>query len=57
MNFPTHQNDRPEMPDNDETRATPPKDLDTCPRCGCFIGTIIWGQTNCPNCGLHFECC
>jgi uncharacterized protein (UPF0212 family) len=32
-------------------------DLDACPRCGEPVETIIWGQTNCPRCGLHFECC
>ena len=32
-------------------------DLDSCPRCGHLIDEIIWGQTNCDNCGLHFECC
>jgi uncharacterized protein (UPF0212 family) len=36
---------------------SPPPDLDACPRCGQPIDEIIWGQTNCPNCGLHFECC
>jgi uncharacterized protein (UPF0212 family) len=34
-----------------------PLDLEACPRCGEKIDRIIWGQTNCPNCGLHFECC
>ncbi len=39
-------------PEND-----PPQDLDACPRCGYSLRDIRWGQTNCPNCGLHFECC
>jgi hypothetical protein len=30
---------------------------ETCPRCGTKIEEVIWGKTNCPNCGLHFECC
>ncbi|HLE13563.1 MAG TPA: hypothetical protein VI776_02360 [Anaerolineales bacterium] len=34
-----------------------PSDLDACPRCGEPIALIVWGQTNCPRCGLHFECC
>jgi hypothetical protein len=46
-----------EIPDEDGERPEPAGDLEVCPRCGSFIGTIIWGQTNCPNCGLHFECC
>jgi hypothetical protein len=37
--------------------ANLPQDLDFCPRCGEKIPEIIWGQTNCPRCGLHFECC
>jgi transposase len=37
--------------------ADPPQDLDFCPRCGEKIAEIIWGKTNCPRCGLHFECC
>jgi uncharacterized protein (UPF0212 family) len=32
-------------------------DLEACPRCGEHLDQIVWGQTNCPNCGLHFECC
>jgi hypothetical protein len=49
-----------ETPGNHENDGKQPGlrgDLQACPRCGIFIGTIIWGQTNCPNCGLHFECC
>jgi hypothetical protein len=57
MNFADHPDEIPENLDNNVTRAEPPGDLEACPRCGKFIGTIIWGQTNCPNCGLHFECC
>ncbi len=34
-----------------------PGDLERCPRCGFEIENILWGKTNCPNCGLHFECC
>jgi hypothetical protein len=34
-----------------------PPDLEACPRCGEPVEVIIWGQTNCPTCGLHFECC
>jgi uncharacterized protein (UPF0212 family) len=34
-----------------------PNDLEECPRCWYVIENIIWGQTNCPNCHLHFECC
>jgi hypothetical protein len=33
------------------------QDLEACPRCGQKIEKIIWGQTNCPRCGLHFEWC
>jgi transposase len=57
MSFTDLPNETPENPENGETREVPPKDLETCPRCGSFVGKIIWGQTNCPNCGLHFECC
>lgn len=32
-------------------------ELNACPRCGMVINSILWGNTNCPNCGLHFECC
>jgi len=35
----------------------PPSDLEACPRCGETVDMIVWGQTNCPRCGLHFECC
>jgi ribosomal protein S27AE len=34
-----------------------PQDLERCPRCGELIADLIWGKTNCPRCGLHFECC
>ncbi len=34
-----------------------PSDLDACPRCGEPLDEIRWGRTNCPRCGLHFECC
>ena len=34
-----------------------PQDLERCPRCGFVVEEIRWGQTDCPNCGLHFECC
>jgi hypothetical protein len=34
-----------------------PYDLDACPRCGYRLEAILWGWTNCPECGLHFECC
>ena len=57
MNDPAPQDDRVEKNENDQTDAPPPRDLVACPRCGSFIGTIIWGKTNCPKCGLHFECC
>ncbi len=57
MDFRVPPKDHPEEPETDDTRATPLQDIDACPRCGSFVGTIIWGQTNCPNCGLHFECC
>jgi hypothetical protein len=57
MNLFDSPNDNPEDPENDSDRKITPKDLDTCPRCGSFIGKIIWGHTNCPVCGLHFECC
>jgi hypothetical protein len=50
---------------SDSTHATsvhtlsddPLRDLEACPRCGFLIQQILWGRTNCPNCGLHFECC
>jgi hypothetical protein len=57
MNLAETPNDNPENPENNPGEKTPPKDLDTCPRCGSFVGKIIWGHTNCPSCGLHFECC
>jgi hypothetical protein len=44
---------KPKFPDD----PNPPRDLDACPRCGLEIDEIIWGKTNCPGCGLHFECC
>jgi hypothetical protein len=47
---PAPQQDGPEEP-------YPDRELDACPRCGERIATIVWGQTNCPRCGLHFECC
>lgn len=46
----------PVNPDN-TPQPQPPGSLDFCPRCGEKIAEIIWGQTNCPSCGLHFECC
>lgn len=46
----------PQPNDLSETE-NPPQDLDFCPRCGQKIEQIIWGKTNCPRCGLHFECC
>jgi hypothetical protein len=57
MIFADSLNDDPEDPENPPGEKTPSKDLDTCPRCGSFVGLIIWGNTNCPLCGLHFECC
>jgi len=45
---------QPEVEAPDEP---PPVDLEACPRCGERIEVVIWGQTNCPRCGLHFECC
>jgi hypothetical protein len=57
MNFPASLSNEPENPEKEKPKPVPPKDLDTCPRCGSFVGKIIWGQTNCPKCGLHFECC
>jgi hypothetical protein len=39
------------------TEAPAETDLDACPRFGEPVEAIIWGQTNCPRCGLHFECC
>jgi len=48
----------PVNPRGDQPTEAPAKtDLDACPRCGEPVGVIIWGQTNCPRCGLHFECC
>jgi diamine N-acetyltransferase len=38
-------------------RLSPVTDLHACPRCGETVGEIRWGQTDCPRCGLHFECC
>jgi hypothetical protein len=38
-------------------KAALPDDLERCPRCGLKIEKILWGKTDCPNCGLHFECC
>jgi hypothetical protein len=49
-------NPDPESIERPETETTP-GDLDFCPRCGQKIEEIIWGNTNCPRCGLHFECC
>lgn len=49
-------NPDPESIERPETEAAP-GDLDFCPRCGQKIAEIIWGSTNCPRCGLHFECC
>ncbi len=46
----------PEMKAGLELPA-PPRDLEFCPRCGVGMDEILWGNTNCPNCGLHFECC
>ncbi len=40
-----------------EDPPQPKTDLEACPRCGEPVAEIIWGQTNCPRCGLHFECC
>lgn len=51
---------RPENEENStpkEEQAQELDDLERCPRCGFRIATIRWGQTDCPNCGLHFECC
>jgi len=45
------------QPEPQEKSPRPPTDLEACPRCGESIDTIVWGQTNCPRCGLHFECC
>jgi hypothetical protein len=42
--------------EHDDDPPLPP-DLDACPRCGEPVAIIIWGQSNCPTCGLHFECC
>lgn len=28
-----------------------------CPRCGTTVEQVLWGHTNCPACGLHWECC
>lgn len=28
-----------------------------CPRCGAIVEKVLWGHTNCPTCGLHWECC
>ena len=45
-------------PQGEKLPASPfEMDLDACPRCGEPVETIVWGQTNCPYCGLHFECC
>ncbi len=41
----------------EDQRINEPTDLDACPRCGEPIEDLVWGQTNCPRCGLHFECC
>lgn len=46
-----------EKPAPDREQAVEPQDLERCPRCGFVVKEIRWGQTNCPNCGLHFECC
>ena len=48
----------PTASQGEDLPALPAKmDLDTCPRCDEPVEAIIWGQTNCPCCGLHFECC
>ncbi len=49
----------PIQPDPEETAEQDDQsvDLDACPRCGEPIDDLVWGQTNCPRCGLHFECC
>lgn len=45
------------QPDPTEAPTALPSDLEACPRCGEPIDRIVWGLTNCPRCGLHFECC
>jgi uncharacterized Zn finger protein (UPF0148 family) len=44
-------------PSENNTQLQGPVDLVACPRCGEPIEELVWGQTNCPRCGLHFECC
>jgi hypothetical protein len=48
--------DTPDL-DKPQEADKPPDDLEACPRCGEPVEVIIWGQTNCSRCGLHFECC
>jgi hypothetical protein len=48
---------QPAPPQDEPEEPHPDRELDACPRCGERIAAIVWGQTNCPRCGLHFECC
>jgi DNA-directed RNA polymerase subunit RPC12/RpoP len=50
------RNDLSDLPENPNQNDYP-DDLKECPRCGQKIDDILWGQTNCPRCGFHFECC
>jgi len=56
MNEPKRKT-RPAEPDEPEKKERLQNDLERCPRCGLPIENIMWGKTDCPNCGLHFECC
>ena len=56
MNEPKTKNPKAEKPVQKEP-AKLQNDLERCPRCGLQIENIVWGRTDCPNCGLHFECC
>ena len=51
----TSETDPQDQNEDQADRIT--SDLDFCLRCGQPIEEIIWGITNCPRCGLHFECC
>jgi hypothetical protein len=44
----------PEKSARVEEEPAPGQDLDRCPRCGWQIGEILWGHTDCPNCGLRY---
>ena len=43
--------------DDNRLQTVKAGDLEVCRRYGEPVESIIWGQTTCPRCGLHFECC